>query len=314
MRAVFLVFVVGCTGGPADESTAHASAQATSTALASSPPSASAAASSASTVGSTTSASTTASALPAATVDPATLPDEVGDPRQGWPRGFTPSRVRDRVDLDFAGSRETWLLRWKDAPKPACFVEEAKQTAKCLGIAGPGESGRLEIVRIKDGNEIVSEDLTELLAEKEPLVISRFSSGVRYSARGLASAPSKPLLVLGDYNQDGVAAELVMQGPMRVWVSRPGVLIGFAKSTGKLFGYKTIDTATWENVKTMSATLEVVTTRCFDHGSPTEYVDIFKKTPAGVTRGRKEFNCIDKGSSVARGAVVSSDPDEPLGL
>jgi hypothetical protein len=251
---------------------------------------------------------------PAPTADPASLPDVVGDPRKGWPEGFTPSRVRDSVELDFAGGRETWLLRWKGEPEPACFIEEAKQSAKCLGIEGAGESGRLEIVRVKDGKEIASEDLTELLAEKGPLVLPRFADGVRYSARGLASAPSKPLMVLGDYNQDGVAAELVMKGPMRVWVPSPGVLIGFAKSSGKLFGYKTVDTQTWEKVKTMSTTLEVVTLRCFDHGSPTENVDIFSKTPAGVTRGRKEFTCIDKGSSVARGPVVSSDPDEPLGL
>lgn len=303
MRPVFvlLIWAVGCgQPGPEDvseRSAGLASTSATASVSASAPPRAVVASASA----------------PVPTVDSATLPDVVGDPRRGWPEAFVPSRVRDRVELDFAGAKETWLLRWKEEPKPACFVEEAKQSGKCLGIDGAGESGQLEIVRIKDGKEIASEDLTELLAEKGPLVLPRYADGVRFSARGLTTAPPKPLLVLGDYNQDGVAAEFVMQGPMRVWAPRPGVLIGFGKGSGKLFGYKTIDTATWEKVKTTSSVLEVVTTRCFDHASPTEYVDIFTKTSAGVTRGRKEFTCIDKGSSVARGAVVSSEPDEPLG-
>jgi hypothetical protein len=244
----------------------------------------------------------------------ASLPDVVGDPRKGWPQGYVPSRIRDRADVDFRGAKETWLLRWKSDPEPACFVEEARKSGKCLGIDGAAESGKLEIARIKDGIEIFSEDLTEVLSEKGPVVVARFPSDVRYSARGLARAEAKKLMVLGDYNQDGIAAEFVTQGPMRVWVARPGVLIGFSTKDGKLFAYKALDVATWEKVKTLSGTLEVITTPCFDHASPTEYVDVFTKTAAGVTRGRKQFTCVDRGNQPPRGAVQSSEPAEPLGF
>ncbi|MBL8742530.1 MAG: hypothetical protein JNK04_15590, partial [Myxococcales bacterium] len=245
--ALALLAIVGCQEPGFDGASATVTA---SSAVVARSVSISATAKASSSSDSAPTATASSGPTPAPTVDPATLSDEVGDPRKGWPTGYVPSRVRDSVDLDFAGAKETWQLRWKDDPTPACFVEEAKKSGKCLGIDGAGESGKLEIVRLKDQKEIASVDLTELLSEQGPLVLARFPDGVRYSARGLASAPPKPLMTLGDYNQDGVAAELVMQGPMRVWVSRPGVLIGFSPSTGKLFGYKTVDTATWEKVKT----------------------------------------------------------------
>lgn len=242
------------------------------------------------------------------------LLDVVGDPMKGWPDGYAPERIRERVDLVFNGVAETWMLRWKTGPMPACFTTEAKAMARCSGVTGGGETGTIEIVRVREGKEIFAQDVSDLLVEGWGLVLPKFEKPPRFSAKGLTDAATVPLIHLADYNQDGQAAEFVLPGPYRAWVDRPGMLIGFSPSNEKLNVFFGQSMAMWEAVRTMKDSLEVITLHCLDHASPTEMVDLFTKGPKGVVRGRKEWACDVVGSKVLRKKLTSSEPDAPLGL
>lgn len=253
-------------------------------------------------------------AQPVAGVTP-DLPDVESDPMRGWPAGYSPSMIRDRVEVDIGQGPETWLLRWKKAPKPACFTAEARKLARCLGLAGPGESGPIEIVRVRDGAEVAASDLTPIFGQEDAPVIARFPPGVRFSAKALTEAKATKVMDLRDYNQDGRAAEFVLVGrynPRRgPPLDRIGHLTGLSPNGGGLFSYAIEGTGTWESVRTMTDTFELVLIPCNDHASDLEYVDVFTRTPRGVTREMRKYRCLPTG---ARGRLAESEGQKPLGF
>jgi hypothetical protein len=241
------------------------------------------------------------------------LSDAETPPAKGWPPGYVPSRVRESVTLDLASGRETWLLRWKADPEPACFSETAQQTARCLLLAGPGESGAIELVRVVGGQDVARMDLTEILGDPGRAVLPRFPKGVRFSARALAEAKPLRLMVLRDVNQDGLAAEMLLPGRWR-WGERASYLAGFSPTTHRGFAYYARRASDWEAVAQMKDRLEIVTTPCLDHASPSEYFDLFEKGPKGISRTQEQWACDVVGDAVVRRKREDTSTAEPLGL
>lgn len=254
----------------------------------------------------------TASAAPSAALP---LPDTEGDPKIGWPEGYAPSRIREQVDVTLGSRHETWLLRWKKAPSSACFTEAGRKTARCLGLPGGSESGEVELVRREGERELEAIDLTEVIGEKGVAVLPRFEGPVRFSARGLTEAKTVRLMALRDVNLDGQTAEIVVPGRWQQTGIRQSILAGVSPTTNKVFAFISESASVWDRVAALppGGKLEVITLPCLDHASPTEYVDVFTRGEAGVSRAKKQFACTVKGDRVIRMKVESSVEDA-LGL
>lgn len=250
---------------------------------------------------------------PAPVVDPASLPDIVADAAKGWPPGYAPPLERERARVVVVGVAETWILRWKSPPESACFTRDGRASARCQGFPAGAEIGPLELVRTRDGVEVATFDLADVLGEKGRVVMPRYATDVRHSARALAAARPIALMSPADVNQDGNAAEIVLRGQYRPWGERAAYLIGFGPSDGKPFAFHSSKASTWEGVRTMSDSLEIITLPCLDHASPEEQIELFVKTPGGVTRERKTFPCSVSGSKVIRGKPTASEPPIKLG-
>ena len=64
--------------------------------------------------------------------------------------------IREEQQVVVNGVTETWRLQWKSPPHPECDASEGMAmaiTCPCQGFAF-GESGDLDVVRLRNGSEI----------------------------------------------------------------------------------------------------------------------------------------------------------------
>jgi len=72
--------------------------------------------------------------------------------------------IREEQQVVVNGVTETWRLQWKGAPHPECDASEAGAiTCPCYGFAF-GESGDLDVVRLRAGIEIDRLPINPLVA------------------------------------------------------------------------------------------------------------------------------------------------------
>lgn len=151
--------------------------------------------------------------------------------------------VRDSVEVTLATGVERWQLVWNAPPQRYCNDPAEAITCPCAGYEF-GDQGSAAIVRSRGGRVVERFSLDALFAEGGGSAGPGSSTFARYvltedDRQAMADAadeaairprfehrPLRPVLTLGDYDGDGVAAEFVLQTGAGPCGHAPSVLIG----------------------------------------------------------------------------------------
>ncbi len=207
-----------------------------------------------------------------------------------------PPPVRDRATVTVApGVVEQWELVWDAPPARYCDAPDDALTCPCAGFEF-GDQGRASLVRARQGRVIERFSLDALFSEGVGGILGSGAVFGRYAltpadrdalASGgaprailarFAGRPLRPVLVVRDYDGDGIAAEFVLQVGAGPCGHAASVLIGLG-ARGALHalggsgdGQDPVvleDPAQWEQLRTRPRS-RIVLSRCGDHGSEEE--------------------------------------------
>lgn len=167
------------------------------------------------------------------------------------PRGADkPELVRDERTVTVDGVKETWRLQWRSPPQPACAPDDAEwYTCPCIGFSF-GESGQLDLVRLRDGQEVERLPLSPLFHDfgDGEAVVHRVEPTEGDHAGSLedpllparvAARSTEPLLELADYDHDGRATEFLLQVAAESCGKRMMVAIGVSAREPELHVFHT---------------------------------------------------------------------------
>jgi hypothetical protein len=233
--------------------------------------------------------------------------------------------VRERVTVMINGVTETWSLRWEAPPAPYCDIPEDAMTCPCTGF-GYGETGSLSLIRERVG-----------MPKEKLLLDPMFSDGAApstasillrspfqeidggYSTEQLKEERAKrrpvSVLQLKDFNQDGLAAEFVLQVNAGPCGHQQGVLLGVEARGGplKVFGGAAnpgaplvLEYSNWFNFL-MKSSFDSLEFGCGDHGSEEEMVIHLSIKDGAFVAEQEVFDCTGKdgmrGKSMAKKAL-----------
>ncbi|HWF08491.1 MAG TPA: hypothetical protein VG297_08500 [Bryobacteraceae bacterium] len=210
------------------------------------------------------------------------------------------------------GIKETWELRWKDPPKPACEPREDSLTCPCTGFAY-GEGGDLWLVRMRGAKEIDRLDLTPLFAGAEinvgdiavlprwPTEENDFAASEKEGfAEIVARRPTVKVMDFADYDHDGRRTEFYLKTDTLPCGKNVGVVVGMSKSNPRLhvFGsvYKpneplVLQKHVWEALSRARGTVEVEDWPCGDHGAEQGTSVRIRATNKGIDAVRRTHEC-----------------------
>ncbi|MGA2588929.1 MAG: hypothetical protein ABSH32_03355 [Bryobacteraceae bacterium] len=221
--------------------------------------------------------------------------------------------VRERQLVAIGNVTETWELRWKTPPKPACEPIDSSLTCPCTGFAY-GEGGDLILVRIRDGEEIDRLELTQLfkgadvnlgeiavLQRWEPNYETDFEASQKNDFLDVVARRSiVKIMEFIDYDHDGQRSEFFLQTDTLPCGKRLGVVVGVSNSNQKLhvFGTATkptegllLEKGAWEALSRAQGPIEIVEWPCGDHGSDEETTVRLEYTDKGIDGVRHTFAC-----------------------
>jgi len=234
-------------------------------------------------------------------------------------------QVRDEVTIVVAGAREVWRLEWKSPPKPACSADDAEwYTCPCQGFSF-GEAGDLDLVRLRDGEEVERLALTPLFDEQfsdagpaaivhrvEPTDGDHTDPEDPGLVDRVAARPADPILLLADYDRDGQATEFPLQIDVAPCGKRIMVVVGVSRVEPELHVFHSaahpeqplaMQLDAWQALRDDELPTKVVDWYCDDHGSPTE-TELELSAHAGVISAyEREYECDDG----ERGRLIGGD-------
>jgi hypothetical protein len=226
--------------------------------------------------------------------------------------------VREEKPVVVDGATELWRLVWEHPPKPACNPEdEVWYTCPCAGFAF-GERGQLDLVRIRNGQEIDRLSLTPMFGHDdfpfvppeavvqrwERLPRDRLASDARQFARRVHVRPVVSVINLADYDHDGRSTEFFLQTGVLPCGKRMGVVIGLSPGNLRLHAFgsalhpeKPLDLQKpqWDALRSSAGPVRVMDWPCGDHGADTETEIELQATSAGIRAVRREFECTEHG-------------------
>jgi hypothetical protein len=240
-----------------------------------------------------------------------------------------PSVVREAITARVGSTNERWALVWRHAPAPACGPEDAARasTCPCEGFAY-GEQGELDLVRHVPGRAEERLALTPLFregenpAEAEGLaVLQRWpvessDHDAPDSATLAAEVRARPVartMVLGDYDHDGRATELLVQVGTAPCGRRESMLVGVSVTRPTLHAFSSVAHPTrplvlerriWALLLGPARKFTSVEIQCGDHGAETRTEVALQVGPSGIDGTRAEYECTIGG---ARGRLVRSE-------
>ena len=200
--------------------------------------------------------------------------------------------VREQQSVVIGAVTETWELRWKAPPTPACEPNDVSLTCPCTGFAY-GEGGALILVRIRNGQEVNRLELTPLFKGADVnlgdiAILQRWEPNydTDFAALGkdgfldvVARRPVVKIMDFVDYDHDGNRSEFYLKTDTLPCGKNVGVVVGISRSNQKLHVFGTGSKPTqplllqkhiWEALSRASGSVEVVDWPCGDHGSEEE--------------------------------------------
>ena len=231
-------------------------------------------------------------------------------------RGTASALIREEQSITIDGVAEVWRLEWRTPPIAFCSAQEGPPTCPCDGFAY-GESGDLDLVRMRNGREIERLSLGKLFSDfyKHKAVVQRWQpteSDVEKYVPGnrqeFAAEIRKRLIAkvmnFGDYDHDGQATEFFIQTESLACGHQYGVVVGVSKRNPRLHAFGTalhpakplqLKPHEWQALLNASGPVRVVDLHCADHGSETEIELQLYATADGIRVNKREFECTEKG-------------------
>ncbi len=226
--------------------------------------------------------------------------------------------IREQRTVVVNGATETWQLRWKSAPKPACGTDDAV-SCQCCGF-NYGEGGEMDLVRLQGGREIERLSITAMFQEPQPpvfderdsgriAVIQRWPYSLDDQERALERAdwPSvvakrAPVTIMNlrDYEHDGQSGQFYLQTSAGPCGSRNGIVIGVSKRNPKLHAISTVlhpdkpvilRNVVWRGLRLSGGVAEPFELTCGDHGADFEIRVRLTWTAKGLIGLRRTFGC-----------------------
>jgi hypothetical protein len=221
--------------------------------------------------------------------------------------------VRERQLVVVGNVAETWELKWKAPPKPACEPSDTSLTCPCTGFAY-GEGGDLMLVRFRNGEEIDRLELTQffkdtvesperiaILQRWEPNDETDFEASAKDDFLDVVNRrPTVKIMDFIDYDHDGQRSEFFLQTITLPCGKRLGVVVGVSSSNQKLHAFGTatkpvedlvLQKDIWEAFSHAQGPIEVVDWPCGDHGSDEETTVRLEHTNKGIDGVRRTFAC-----------------------
>ena len=141
-----------------------------------------------------------------------------------WAEEYPAPLERERQRVVIGAVTETWELRWKAPPKPACEPSDVSLTCPCTGFAY-GEGGDLRLVRIRNGEEIDGLELTPLFENADVnlgniAIVQRWKPNYEMDFKAsekddfrdvVARRPVAKIMDFIDYDHDGRRSEFYLK-------------------------------------------------------------------------------------------------------
>ncbi len=214
--------------------------------------------------------------------------------------------VREEQTITVNGVPEVWRLQWKSPPQPACDAKDQSwMNCPCEGFAY-GESGSLDLVRLRQGREVERLPLSPLF--DGPAMLQRWPTTDKDL---VAKRPVVRLMNFADYDHNGAATEFYLQTSSGPCGHIQGVVIGVSSSNSRLhvFGSSlhpdkalVLQRREWDDLLNARGPVRVVDWFCGDHGQNKQIELRLQATPAGIEVIREVYPCPRK---------VASAPDGP---
>ena len=241
--------------------------------------------------------------------------------------------IREEQRVVIGGQPEVWRLEWTTPPRTVCEPEDNYWwTCPCSGFAF-GESGKLDLVRLRQGQEVERFPLAPLFEDGETpaatagdAVLKRWDvregdwdymhlePGRSSAVPGVRSRPLAIAMNLADYDHDGQATEFLLQMSSSPCGHREGVVVGVSRQMPRLHAFATaahpdkplvMDVRAWKALLHSAVPTRVVVWACGDHAADTE-TELEVSATSGAIRVRsREFQC---DANDKRGKLISEKP------
>lgn len=234
--------------------------------------------------------------------------------------------VREQRRVLVNGVAETWTLKWRSRPKLACAPEQDSLMCPCMGFAY-GESGDLDLIRMRDGLILDQLHITPLFDEGETnlqgAVLQRWAPDNDRDfdaadqpdfATIVAGRPIVRIMNFKDYNHDGQSTEFYLQTFTEPCGKSSGVVIGVSKDNPVLHVFGTASDPNhplvmqkfeFEALAKASGPVRLTDWACADHAAE-ETVEVeVSWSAAGIDGRRLTYSCT---ADVKPGELISTDP------
>ncbi len=227
--------------------------------------------------------------------------------------------IREDKKVEINGSEEIWRLQWQTPPELECSRKNDDwYTGPCMGFSY-GESGQLDLVRIKNGHETERLHLTQFFDEdavislppsktsepkiailrKWPVLKGDFDK-TELEDEDIHRRRQLDVISIADYNNDSVSRGFFLP-TISVAEHEYGVVIGVTRDNPNLHAFNSLanpklplylqDTQ-WAAVRLKKP--KAINWTCGDHGSEDETEEIFHYPKAGgIEVAERTYSCED---------------------
>jgi hypothetical protein len=232
---------------------------------------------------------------------------------QPGPPAELPQGALLQEERRFAGptGTELWRLYWTSEPRPRCASDpelSARANCACEGFAN-GLSGPMVLTRIRQNypteylniGGLFSDIATEQLGG-DAMIAGAFAPLPHAAADATPRQRSvRPLLNLGDYNRDGIAAEFVLHTSNEACGHGRYLLVGLLAREGSLMAQTDVTdarepllafdaAADWEALRA-TGRVQREYWRCFDQGSEASKHVRASAAAGRITAIREDRSC-----------------------
>ena len=218
--------------------------------------------------------------------------------------------IREEQTIAVDGTTETWRLQWASIPTPFCGPSVGGLIGcECTGFAY-GEAGQLELVRLRNGNEIERLNLSAFFPTKSAAVQRwpidlwhnedfTFSQSKDFS-KLVRKRPPVQVMRFGDYDHDGKATEFFLQTEVAPCDKIIGIVIGLSPGNSRLHAFGTssnpdkplyLEKREWEALRNSSGSFSMVESRCGEQGSKVQTEIELSQSASGIHGVRREYTC-----------------------
>ena len=230
--------------------------------------------------------------------------------------------VRAEEQLTVLGKAETWQLVWADKPSAACGIDdiETANTCECQGFAY-GETGRMTLVRIRDGKPVERLKLDPMFAEREigpadaSTVMSRWPTDPKDAERAGAGDKSlaeeivhRPAVQPMHFASYAGGTQFLMQVVSDPCGHRTYVAVGVTEKEPGLHALTSqahprqplaMSLAAWQALASGPGDHAIVELACGDHGSEVQDERVVASVGGRIDVRRRRYECDGSGKRAA---------------